>query len=132
LNFFFFFFFFESLLGNANLEIERLTRLLETEIERSSMQKSKLEEEIRSLKQQTKFHNMPCILSPPSRRGSSVASVPQPSAVRKHGHYVVGLTGDWTDNVVEIFSRLGATIVDVDSMSLGLCSAGGSVSVTNG
>jgi hypothetical protein len=111
-------------LHNAQLEIQRLSNLLEKEILRAGQQKSKLEDEIRSLKRESKFQNLPCILSPPQRRQSQAAAAiaTAPSAPRDHGHYVIGLTGDSLDNAVSVFSCLGATIVDVDEVSVKLCS----------
>lgn len=125
----------DEALRNANLEVARLSKLLEAEIARADHQKSKLEEEIRILKRESKFHNLPCILSPPSRRGSTMTvapTPPHPSASRKYGRYVIGLTGEDLDDAVGIFQQLGATVVDVDTMAVGLCQPGSTLSIASG
>jgi dephospho-CoA kinase len=109
-------------LHNAQLEIQRLSRLLEQEVARGRQQKQKLEEDIRVLRLESKMAAQASVISPPSKPGAGVAGALP--AVEAAGHYLIGLTGPGTEEAVSVFAQLGAAIVDADAVALQLTAKG--------
>ena len=108
-------------LRNSQLEIARLSNVLEEEMEKWANQKQKLEEEVRRLKQAEKSFAS-CILSPPTST-SARKSLLQSESDR----YVIGLTGVLLNDATRHFKTMGATIVDADDISLRISAKGTSL-----
>ncbi len=111
-------------LRNANLEIERLSRLLEVEMGRWQNQKLKLEEEIRILRRESKMIASASIVSPPPAAHKLLCVGPEAVSLATGQHYVLGLTGGPLEEATALLQRLGATVVDADEVALQVATKG--------
>ncbi len=114
-------------LRNAQLEIQRLSRLLEEEVARGRQQKQKLEDEIRAMKRESRLVAQACVVSPPPSKPGAAAGIGTGAAsptAEASGHYLIGLTGPGMEEAAAVLAQLGAAVVDADATALLLTAKG--------